>query len=106
LVPFFTPAAASLFILKKGKRQMSHAIATDAGLAWQTGPIRPRACTCGSVVCQLLHERVMSDMSRRMFVGGVAAMMAPFVALHAAETGAAGRQAGRPPRVADQSAPV
>jgi hypothetical protein len=85
---------------------MSHAIATDAGLAWQTGPIRPRACTCGSVVCQLLHERVMSDMSRRMFVGGVAAMMAPFVALHAAETGAGGGQAGRPPRVADQSAPV
>ena len=47
---------------------MSHAIATDAGLAWQTGPIRPRSCTCGSVVCQLLHERVMSDMSRRMLM--------------------------------------
>lgn len=77
---------------------MSHAIATDAGLAWRTGPIRPRACTCGSVVCQLLHERVMSDMSRRMFVGGVAAMMAPFVALHAAETGVGGaaRPADRP----------
>ena len=58
---------------------MSNAIATDGDLAWKTGPIRPRACTCGSVVCQLLHERVMTDMSRRMFVGGVAAMMAPFV---------------------------
>ena len=69
---------------------MNHAITADADLAWKTGPIRPRACTCGSVVCQLLHERVMTDMSRRMFVGGLAAMLAPFTGLHAAEPGAGG----------------
>lgn len=68
---------------------MSHAIATDESRAWRTGPIRPRACTCGSVVCQLLHDRVMADMSRRMFTGGLAAMLAPFMGLHAVEAGAA-----------------
>ena len=68
---------------------MSHAIATDESRAWRTGPIRPRACTCGSVVCQLLHDRVMADMSRRMFTGGLAAKLAPFMGLHAVEAGAA-----------------
>ncbi len=42
------------------------------------GPIRPAACMCGSAVCQVLHRRVMADMSRRMFLGGLAATLAPF----------------------------
>lgn len=69
---------------------MRQAAAAGTGFAWHTGPIRARACTCGSVVCQLLHERMMADMSRRMFVGGVAAMMAPFTSLYAAEPSPAG----------------
>ncbi|MBV8250480.1 MAG: amidohydrolase family protein, partial [Comamonas sp.] len=68
---------------------MGQAIAHANDLPWSLGPIRARACSCGSVVCQLLHQRVMSDMSRRMFMGGVAATMAPFVGLQAAESDAA-----------------
>ncbi|MEX8193376.1 metal-dependent hydrolase family protein [Comamonas guangdongensis] len=68
---------------------MGQAIAHANDLPWSLGPIRASACSCGSVVCQLLHQRVMSDMSRRMFVGGVAATMAPFVGLQAAESDAA-----------------
>ena len=75
---------------------MTQAITANTGFAWSTGPIRARACTCGSVVCQLLHERVMADMSRRMFVGGVAAMLAPFASLHAAESERKPAQADRP----------
>lgn len=77
---------------------MRQATAADTGFAWQTGPIRAKACTCGSVVCQLLHERMMADMSRRMFVGGMTAMMVPFTSLYAAEPSPAGtpQQAERP----------
>ena len=78
---------------------MSNTNAADTDFAWKTGPIRPmpRACTCGSVVCQVLHERVMADMSRRMFMGGAAAMMTPFVGLKAAEASTAQpKQADRP----------
>lgn len=77
---------------------MRQAAATCTGFAWHTGPIRARACTCGSVVCQLLHERMMADLSRRMFVGGVAAMMAPFTSLYAAEPSPTGtpQQTERP----------
>jgi imidazolonepropionase-like amidohydrolase len=35
-------------------------------------------CTCGSFTTQFIYQRVMADMSRRVFLGGVAAMMAPF----------------------------
>jgi len=76
---------------------MGQAIAHANDLPWSLGPIRARACSCGSVICQLLHQRVMSDMSRRMFMGGVAATMAPFVGLQAAESDAARpRSAERP----------
>ena len=84
---------------------MSNAIAADTGLTWKTGSIRPRSCNCGSVLCQLLHERVMSDMSRRMFMGGTAAMMAPFVGLQAAETNPPAPACGAP-NLVDQSALV
>ena len=66
-------------------------------LPWTTGPIRPRACTCSSVVCQLLHQRVMADMSRRMFVGGVAATLAPFATSQAAAQDARQPAAAQPP---------
>ncbi|MFC4622507.1 amidohydrolase family protein [Comamonas nitrativorans] len=46
--------------------------------AWTFGPIRVRRCACGSVGCEQLHNKVMTDMSRRFFVGGAAAMLAPF----------------------------
>ena len=79
-------------------QHMRQATAADTSFAWQTGPIRAKACTCGSVVCQLLHERMMADMSRRMFVGGITAMTAPFTSLYATEPSTAGtpQQAERP----------
>lgn len=46
--------------------------------AWTLGPIRARSCACGSADCDQLHQRVMVDMSRRFFMGGMAAMLAPF----------------------------
>ena len=46
---------------------------------WTLGPIRVRACQCGSADCDQLHQRVVADMSRRFFLGGAAAMLAPFV---------------------------
>lgn len=46
---------------------------------WTLGPIRVRACQCGSADCDRLHQRVVADMSRRFFLGGAAAMLAPFV---------------------------
>ncbi|WMD20849.1 amidohydrolase family protein [Achromobacter seleniivolatilans] len=46
---------------------------------------RPRSCHCGSVACKLVYQRVMADMSRRMFLGGVAATLIPFVSLRAAD---------------------
>lgn len=60
---------------------MLPAQAPQFNLPWTLGRIQPRACSCGSVVCHLLHERVMADMSRRMFVGGVAATLTPFAAV-------------------------
>lgn len=45
---------------------------------WRLGPIRTKTCTCGSIVCQTLHQRVTADMSRRLFIGGMAATLAPF----------------------------
>lgn len=64
---------------------------------WASGSIRPRACTCGSVICHLLHERVTADMSRRMLLGGVAAMLAPFAAAQsAADATPQPRQSDRP----------
>lgn len=46
--------------------------------AWTLGPIRARRCQCASPDCDRLHQRVMADMSRRFFLGGAAAMLAPF----------------------------
>lgn len=43
------------------------------------------ACRCGGVACSLIHQRVMADMSRRQFLGGIAATLLPFTTLHAAE---------------------
>ena len=45
---------------------------------WRFGPIRAKACACNSAMCQRLHQRVTDDLSRRNFLGGVAAMLAPF----------------------------
>ena len=42
------------------------------------GPLRARQCACHSAQCQRLHQRVTEDLSRRHFLGGMAAMLAPF----------------------------
>ncbi len=47
-------------------------------LPWRFGPIRAQACACSSAMCQRLHYRVLDDLSRRHFIGGMAAMLAPF----------------------------
>ncbi len=65
-------------------------------LPWTFGPIRPRACHCGSADCGRLHQRVMADMSRRLFLGGVAATMAPFALGQAATPPAPQAAAPRP----------
>lgn len=49
-----------------------------SSLPWRLGPIRALACPCSSAMCQRLHHRVSEDLSRRRFLGGVAAMLAPF----------------------------
>ena len=50
----------------------------SCGFPWRFGPIRARGCVCSSPMCQRLHQRVTEDLSRRSFIGGVAAMLAPF----------------------------
>jgi imidazolonepropionase-like amidohydrolase len=59
------------------------ALAQEQHLAdtWQTGGLKPRACDCGGTVFAILHQRVMADMRRRQFLGGTAAMLAPFIGL-------------------------
>ena len=59
------------------------ALAQEQHLAdtWQTGGLKPRACDCGGTVFTILHQRVMADMRRRQFLGGAAAMLAPFIGL-------------------------
>ena len=59
------------------------ALAQERYLAdtWQTGGLTPRACDCGGTVFTILHQRVMADMQRRQFLGGAAAMLAPFIGL-------------------------
>lgn len=59
------------------------ALAQEQHLAdtWQTGGLKPRACDCGGTVFAILHQRVMADMRRRQFLGGTAAMLAPFLGL-------------------------
>lgn len=47
-------------------------------LPWRFGRMRPVACQCSSQFCQDLHHRVMADMSRRLFLGGLLATLAPF----------------------------
>ncbi len=51
---------------------------TVTSLPWRFGPIRAAGCRCNSPLCQRLHQRITEDLSRRSFVGGVAAMLAPF----------------------------
>jgi imidazolonepropionase-like amidohydrolase len=51
---------------------------TSSSLPWRFGPIRANACICSSAMCQHLHQRITQDLSRRQFMGGVSAMMAPF----------------------------
>lgn len=57
---------------------MASASDSSSGALWRLGPIRARPCTCSSATCQSLHQRVSQDLSRRHFLGGVAAMLAPF----------------------------
>ena len=54
-------------------------------LPWRLGPIRAQACPCSSPACQRLHLRVTEDLSRRHFLGGAAAMLAPFALPAAAQ---------------------
>ena len=35
-------------------------------------------CDCGSTICQQLHQRVMNDMTRRTFLGGMSLMLGAF----------------------------
>lgn len=53
------------------------------------GPLRARQCACHSAQCQRLHQRVTEDLSRRHFLGGLAAMLAPFALPSAAMAAAA-----------------
>ena len=48
---------------------------------WRTGPIRAQACSCGSLAGHMVYERVMLDMTRRQFMGGVAATAGAFSGL-------------------------
>ena len=57
----------------------AQASAAAPPLPWRLGPIRPQGCACASPLCQRLHQRVLQDLSRRHFLGGAAAMLAPFV---------------------------
>lgn len=40
-------------------------------------------CVCGSPIIEVLHLRAVAEMSRRAFLGGTAAVLAPFVGLRA-----------------------
>lgn len=42
------------------------------------------ACQCGSPLLSQFHERMMADVSRRHFIGGMAGVMAMFAALQGA----------------------
>lgn len=75
---------------------MGLAVVHARELARRRKSVHPMTCTCGSTVCQVLHQRVMADMSRRMVLGGLAAMMTPFALAQAvSETGS---QSGQPQR--------
>lgn len=65
-------------------------------LPWNFGPIGAKACACSSAMCQRLHHRVMTDLSRRSFLGGAAAMLAPFAAAGAPSEPAAARNGQQP----------
>lgn len=43
------------------------------------GRRRQPVCTCGGVAAQVLHDRVTASMTRRMFLGGAAAAVVPFI---------------------------
>lgn len=43
------------------------------------GTAAKQVCTCGGVAAQTLHSRVTASMNRRMFLGGMAAMVTPFI---------------------------
>ncbi len=43
------------------------------------GRHRQPVCTCAGVAGQVLHDRVMASMTRRMFLGGAAAAVVPFI---------------------------
>ena len=52
---------------------------STSSLPWRFGPIRAHACACNSALCQRLHHRMVEDLARRNFLGGAAAMLAPFM---------------------------
>ncbi|MBR8654175.1 amidohydrolase family protein [Achromobacter sp. Marseille-Q0513] len=60
------------------------------------GPLRARQCACHSAQCQRLHQRVTEDLSRRHFLGGMAAMLAPFALPSVATAAAALADDARP----------
>lgn len=69
---------------------------------WQSRPMRAAAasampCLCGASLATLVHERVMADISRRQFLGGSAAMLAPF-ALGATALDQENAATAQPPR--------
>lgn len=57
---------------------MDSVTGSPLGFPWRFGPIRAKLCACSSSMCQHLHNRVTEDLSRRQFLGGAAAMLAPF----------------------------
>jgi hypothetical protein len=69
---------ANLHFLQERVAHMKSTGSAPSALPWQFGPIRAKACACNSAMCQRLHQRVTEDLSRRNFLGGVAAMLAPF----------------------------
>ena len=61
----------------------SHGVATHQLATPRTGSYlgrhTPQTCTCGGKAASTLHNRVTASMTRRMFLGGAAAAILPFI---------------------------
>ena len=88
--------------IKSGMQNALRHTWTQQGLFSLTGQAtgkiqRRRGCECGGTIMQILHARVMADMSRRQFLGGAVAMAAAFSGM-TQSAGAASVAPQTPPR--------
>jgi imidazolonepropionase-like amidohydrolase len=60
------------------EKYMSQALVRARHRLLQSGVDHHQFCHCGSFTSKFIYQRVMADMSRRVFLGGIAAMVAPF----------------------------